>query len=244
MVNVGLVFLIGASITALGGGGFYLLWLITRPKKMSWKANVYQLAEGVKPPRVDKYGKVTSDIKLSDLRPYTEDTLVREEKSTGDVVFSLVKLGKATPAVTSDCVEYWGDKRRIVSVLLDGDSCTLLKSGYNREAGKVFEPIAHDRVNLIKSELLLVKERTKDKKDILEAITPWIVVGISMLSLVAISYFIVQGFIEISEHIEKGSSDLASAQVKSAEIYRDALRGEFSPDIIAQVESPPEEISP
>lgn len=243
-VNVGLVFVIGAVITAVGGGGFWLLWLLTRPKKMSWKAMVYQISDGVKPPRRDKFGKVLSEIPLSDLRPYTKDVIVREEKGSGNVIFRLVKMGKAVPAVTSDTVDYWGEKDKVVSVLMVGDSCTLLKKGYNRDAGVLFEPMPHDRVNLIKSEMEIARERTKEKKDILEAITPWIVVGISMLSLVAIAYFMVQGFMEMSESHEDAAKVLAAAQVEASENYRDALRGEFGPQDIAKKEEAPETIPP
>jgi hypothetical protein len=54
------------------------------------------------------------------------------------------------------------------------------------------------------------KDRLQKEKDILQAITPWIVTGICMLGLVAIAYVQINGFIEISDNLKVASEQMAS----------------------------------
>lgn len=219
MVNlVGLVIAI-VVIVGLGGAGAYVIWLKTRPKKMWWKANVYQLAEGVRPPVRDKHGKIVSDLKLSDLRPYARDTIEKLDKGVGMVMYKLSRLGKTVPPVTNDVVDYWGEKDKEVAVLIDGETCTILKKGYDRLAGIIFNPMPHDRINMIAGEIQLRKERLRNEKDILQAITPWIVTGIAMLGLVAIVYFAVDGFITISENLKDSNKYMATQQEKLTRMW-------------------------
>jgi hypothetical protein len=210
MVNlVGLV--IGTLvICAIGGGIGYLLWLKTRPKKETWYAKVYQLSEGVRQPQI-KNGKVVGSFTLQDLRPYAVDVLEKVEKEKGIIVYRLQKLNKSTPAVESDVVEYWGEGKKEVSVLMHKGGCTLLKKGYDKGCGEaIFDPLPHSRINLIKSEMAIRKDRLQKEKDILQAITPWIVTGICMLGLVAIAYVQINGFIEISDNLKVASEQMAS----------------------------------
>ena len=41
-MNLIAIIIATAIITAVGGGGFYLIWLRTRPMKETWDAEVYQ----------------------------------------------------------------------------------------------------------------------------------------------------------------------------------------------------------
>lgn len=210
MVNlVGLV-IATAVVCIVGGIGGYFIWLKTRPKKEIWHARVYQLSDGIRSPRMAK-GEIVGNLKLQDLRPYAMDILEKVEKEKGIVVYYLQKLNKTTPAVESDVVEYWGEGKKEVSVLLDKGGCTLLKKGYDKESGEaIFDPLPHSRINLIKSEMAVRKNRLQKEKDILQAITPWIVAGICMLGLVAIAYVQVDGFIQVSENLEVASENMAS----------------------------------
>lgn len=203
MPNILVLIAVIISVIVVGGLAGYFLWIKTRPKKIIWKANVYQLGEGIRPPIMDKKGKIISDIKLRDLRPYTMDILEKLEKDHGVVIYRLVKLNKVTPQVTSDCVDYWGEKDKRVSVLLHEDTCTLLKKGYDNDASLVFNPMPHDRTNMIKSEIAIRKDRLHKEKDILQAITPWIITGICIIGLIGISYILGSSFVEMSENIKE-----------------------------------------
>ena len=98
---------IGTVIFMCAGGGLgYLIFLKTRPKKETWNARIYQLGEGVREPKRDKEGKIITDIKLQDLKPYGKDILEKVEKGKGITVWRLQKLNKTTPAVEGDVVEY------------------------------------------------------------------------------------------------------------------------------------------
>jgi len=218
MVNILGIIIVTVIVAVIGGGGFWLLWILTRPKKQTWKARVYQLGEGIKPPIKDKDGKIISDIKLSDLKPYTKDILQKTERAHGIVLYKLSKLNKTTPPVTNDAVEYWGEHEKEVAVLIDGETCTILKKGYDRTAGIIFNPMPHDRINMITGETTLRKERLRKEKDILQAITPWIVTGIAMMGLVAMIYIAVDGFITISENIAEAQEQSAEIQLQTSRI--------------------------
>ena len=64
-------------IFGLGGGGFYILYLRSKPRKESWKAYVYQLSAGIQPEFKDKKGNIISNLKLRDLKPYGVDIVTR-----------------------------------------------------------------------------------------------------------------------------------------------------------------------
>ena len=241
MVNVIGIIVLSAAIFGLGGGGFYILWLITRPKKMTWKARVYQPQEGIKPPVKDKRGNTVSDYQISDLREFATDVIERVNKGVGITVHRLVKLQKVVPAVTGDVIENWGDKEKYVNVLFDGDACTLLTRGYDRTSGsKIFRPIPHDAANMIKTEVAIRQERLQAEKDVLQAITPWIIFGIAAVCIVALAYVLGSSWVDISENIEAGQVYAADRQVESAKIYRDALHGKLrSEDVGDVVEADP-----
>ena len=171
MVNVVGLMVAVFIVVAMGGGIGYFLWIKSRPKKESWIAKVYQLGEGIRPPQLNDKGEIVSDLKLQDLRPYRTDTLEKVEKGTGITVYRLVTMNKVTPAVTSDVVEYWGEGKREVSILLHEDGCTLLKKGYDKVTGEaIFNPLSHSRINLIKGETAIRKDRLQKEKDIHKAI--------------------------------------------------------------------------
>lgn len=193
-----------ALITIVGGGIGYFLYLKTRPKKETWIAEVYQIGEGIREPKLNKKGEPITPIKLNDLRPYALDTLEKIDKEPGITIYRLQKLNKTTPAVTGDVVDYWGEGKKKVVVLLHKGGCTLLKKGYDNSSGEIiFNPLPHSRINIIKEEMAIRKDRLHKEKDILQAITPWIIAGICMLGLVALAYVMIEGFITISENIQR-----------------------------------------
>ena len=68
-----------AAVTIIGGGLGYFLYLRTRPKKETWSARIYQLGEGVREPRINKEGKIISNLRLNDLRKWFEEHNDRSE---------------------------------------------------------------------------------------------------------------------------------------------------------------------
>ena len=203
MVNlIGLVITV-IIVIGVGGGGAYIIWLKTRPKKITWTADVYQLGEGIRPPIKDQKGNIISELRLSDLKPYTTDVIEKIEKEPGITIYRLIKLNKTVPEVLADTVDYWGEKNKRVSVLLDGDTCTLLKKGYDRDSGLIFNPMPHDRINMIMGQMSIRKDRLHKEKDILQAITPFIVIGISIMGLVAVVWIGIEGLIAVSDNIKE-----------------------------------------
>ena len=210
-MKVWLLFVIMSAIFIVGGGIGYLIWLKTRPKKQSWQARIYVLGKGIK--------EVKNGIKISDLIPYAKDRLEKV-----DNVYRLCKLNLTTNAVSANLIEKWGPDEKYVDVLLEKDNATVLDRGYDKELGsKIFLPMPRERIELIKSEMLLKKNRLQDKKDILQAITPWIVTGICMLSLVAIAYFIGSSFVDLSENVTDAEKTMADNNKEAAQIYKSAL---------------------
>lgn len=214
MVNYLVVVVVTLVGTLFGMGVAYLLFLYTRPKKMTWKANVYQVGEGVRPATV-KGGRVISDLKLNDLKPYTKDVIEKVYKKNAQIVYKLVRLNKVVDGVPSDAVSYWGDKDKEVDVLYEGETCTVMKRGYDKASGVIFQPLSHDKINLIKGEIAIRKDRLDDTKDILQSITPWIVTGMMVFGLIFISYLLINGFTEISENLEDGMNSMA-IEIKNA----------------------------
>jgi hypothetical protein len=199
----------GFIVLAIGGGIGYFFWISSRPKKMIWNAKVYQVGDGVIPPDKDEKGNNIREYMLSDLKPYAMDIIERIDKKSGATYYWLQRMKKAVPVVTADCVEIWG-KDKLVNVLLEGDTTTLLKSGYDRKLGqKIFKPMPHDRINMIKTEIEERKARIQDSKDILAQIAPFVTIGISMLALVCIVYLSVQGAVKITEMNNAGADAIA-----------------------------------
>lgn len=220
-----IVVLVTVIVTVVGGGIGYLLFMRSSPKKIAWTAFCYQLGEGVREAKVDaRSGKPLSNLKLQDLRPYIKDVLVRIEKEHARTVHKLERLNTTTNAVSADMVDVWSSHDKFVHVLVHGDSATILKKGYDKESGNViFQPMPRERMDLIKSEILIKKDRLKKERDILQAITPWIVAGICILGLVSITYFITNSHLEATETQAAADKYGADQSVKAAETYREAI---------------------
>ena len=121
-MNIWVIVLGTVLFTVVAGGLGYWLWLKTRPKKETWNAKIFQLGEGVRPPKVDpKTGQILSDLQLQDLIPYAKDIIEKIVKQPGIIIYRLQKLNKVTPAIESNIVEHWGDHDNEVSCLLIGD---------------------------------------------------------------------------------------------------------------------------
>jgi len=196
MVSILIVVGISIAIIAIGGSIGYFFFIFSRPKKETWNAIIYEASDAF---------RQDSGFKLHDLRPYAKDIIEKYEHSEGGTIYRLKKINKPLPGVDGNIVEYWGKDNKTIYVLKKNDTYTTLKRGYDDKEGMVFEPMPHSKVNLIKSEIILRKSRLKKEKDILEAIAPWIIFGIAMISLVAIVYIITEGYVKISENLKESS---------------------------------------
>ena len=125
-----IIVLVGFVILVIGGGIFYFIWIASRPKKMTWNAMVYQLGDGEV--RHDEKGNKINKYILGELKPYAEDIIEKVDKKNGATHYWLQRMKKAVPVVTADCVEVWAPNKKFVKVLLEEDTCTLIKSGYDK----------------------------------------------------------------------------------------------------------------
>lgn len=223
-VSIIAVIIITLVVCGIGGGIGYLIWLITRPPKITWKASCYQLGEGVKPLARDEKGNIISELKLNDLRPYRKDILERVVKDYGVVVYRLQKENITTTPVTADCVEYWGEKDKHVAVLIVGENASVLKKGYDKKTGNViFRPMRQDRINIITNNMIFKKERLTKEKDILTAITPWVVTGIAIIGLVLICYILGKAFLEITTQVTEAQKYQADRGVEASKVYENVF---------------------
>ena len=216
---IGILFL----VLTLGSGIGYFIWLITRPKKMTWTAYVWQLGEGIKNKEIDSEGGEISSVRLKDLRPYIKDILEKTEPEPGYTIYKLKRLNKSCPAPTGETVDLWGDKQKIVNVLYAKDGCTLLKKGYDMAGEQIFQPLSYETTNMIQHEVIIKKGRLMKERDILQSITPWIVTAISVLGLIAVSYLLTQSWLEINEEVTTAQKYQADKYLEASQVFIEVL---------------------
>lgn len=222
-MGLGTLFAIIGGLLILGGGFGFLVWLFTRPKKMVWEARVWQLSDSEKQIEWETDDGKPVEFKLQDLRPYTKDILEQIEPEPGATVYRLRKLNTSCPKPGSGCVDKWGDMPE-VNVLHHKGSCTLLSRSYDKHSGQmIWNPIPYETSTMVQHNIISKKSKLQKEKDILQSISPWIVGGIIMLGLVACSYILTQGWIQMSNkqaEMQKYSDDKG---VEIATIFREAL---------------------
>ena len=226
-MNIGLI--VGAIIftfilTGIGGGAAYYIWIKTRKKKETWNAKIYQLGDGVKSQIKDKDGNLIKTIPLKDLKPYGKDVLEKIDKEPGITIYRLQKLNRTTQEVTSGFVDYWGKDDKEISILYHEGNLSLINKGYDeRTAQFIFNPMPLSRINMMKSEMAIRKDRLVKDKDILQAISPWIVSGMALLALVALFYLGVQGMIQISDNLAEALEPFGDDISKTVEDKRSQI---------------------
>jgi hypothetical protein len=225
MVNILGLIVLTVVITGIGVALALLAYKLTRPKKQTWNARVYTLSTGIHPKIRDKDGNIISKVRLRDLKPYMSDVIEKRDEK-GITLYKLVKLNRVVPEVTSDAVDYWGKDAKEVSVLLDGETTTILKKGYDHSTGKlIFDPMPVDRINMIMGNMAVRKARLKQEKDVLQAITPWVIAGIGMMAIFAVAYITISGLIEINEDQTMAAQEISVRLGKLGEVL-DRLGGQ------------------
>lgn len=214
MVNllavVGVTVGLGVMVMAFA----FFLWSKFRPKKLSWKAYVWKKSES-------SYGN--GQHKLNQLQLYATDTIVREEKSRGVVVYKLANLNKSVPEPTPDNITPIPKIGKVIDVLYDGGSCTLLNKGYDSEnAQAVWNPVPYDNNNALKNDMTLQLERQQNKKDAFERILQIAAVIISFMAIIGVAYMSGSSSVKISENNKQGMEELSASIERAAEFYRDA----------------------
>lgn len=207
------------AVLSVGGGLGYLVWLKTRPKKMTWDAEIYTISDAIKQEVVNQDGKIIKKLCLQDLRPYAMDIIEKIDRK-GVTIYRLQKLGKPVPPIEADLIENWGSRKK-VNILYAGGSCTLLNKGYEAEIGKaVYDPMPADRINLLTQELTLKKQRLQQEKDILTAITPWIVGMMALVAIIGLCYIMVSGWVEINEKSNAALEKYADTILRISELEK------------------------
>jgi len=219
-MNIGILIGVGFSLGVIGIAIGYAFWFFTRPKKLTWIAKVYTISESSKP-LLDSEGNIR-EIELNDLKPFCKDVLEKIDLDHSREVYRLQKLGKTTPAVSNDNIENWGDKKE-VRVLLYNNSTTLLTCGYDGQGNMIFNPVPYDTQNMIKNEISSRKAKIRKEKDILEAIAPFIAIGFSVMLLLGLGYFFVDGMIKINKENTLQQQNSNKAQIEIAKVLRDGL---------------------
>ena len=207
-------------ISSIGMGGGFWFYNKIKPKKMTWNAKVYQVGEGIKPYKRDKEGNVIHKIKLCELKPYTTDIIEKDEINHGIVEYRLKKLGKVCNPISNDVVEYWGEKNKQVSVVLIDDQPVLMTKGYDKTTEElIYETIPTDKMFMISSQIASRKARKKSKKDILEAITPWVIAGLMMLACFGIAYISFTSLEKMNEQQAEVTKYYADKQLEITQMF-------------------------
>lgn len=184
----------------------YFIYLTTRPKKLTWRAKVYQLGDGISEVVRNEKGEIISTLQLRQLIPYAKDILERTEKD-GQTIFKLVHLNKVTGEVTNNVVDVWAKDYKEVHVLIDQENCVILKKGWDVVTGTaIFRPMTFSRINLIKNEIVLRKQRLDQEKNAWENIIKFGMIILLVLGMVAISYITINGYVKISSMQTSASS--------------------------------------
>jgi len=220
MVNLYMIIGITVVATLFAMAIGWLIYIKTRPKNISWTARCYQISEGTIPPEKDEEGNIVFNAELNPLIPYIEDTLVKIEKDNA-TIYKLSRLNMTTNAVTADMVDNWGEKGKYVDVLVKGSTATVMKKAYSKDIEtKVFKPMSRERIELIKSEITIKKNRMKDEKNVLLAALPYIALVVSCVMLFGITYLIVDMNVDVTEKIEKINYDLNERALEIAKLNR------------------------
>ena len=213
---VGLIII--ALIVIVGGGIGLFFWFKSRKNKKVWIARCYQKSQGLISHKLNK-----GDIQLNELIPYAKDKIERIEYTDGRKIYRLMHLNLTIQEITADSVENWG-KTKEVNVLVEEDQATILKKGYDNNLAKtVWKPMPRERVEMIKSEMTIKLKRVQQEKSFLASVIPFITIGISFLALFAISYFLGQTFVEMSENLMNGMEDFADSQLDIAKEYSNVI---------------------
>lgn len=178
-------------ICGIGGAGMWLWWLKTRQPKQTYMARVYQLSGA------ERKIKGT-EPRIEDLRPHIIDVIDKIEQNK-QTVYRLQKLNLPVPAVEESFVEEWQGKKW-VDVLVQNGQATLLDKGYDLKSAETrFKPIPVDDTNMIIQQSQMRKERNQQEKGLLQAVLPWVGVGIMVIGTVLSVYILMDGMKEINE---------------------------------------------
>lgn len=222
----GLIAFIVTIVIALGigGAGFAYLFYFSRKKKIIFHARCYHVTDAKKLPKYDKHGKIISKIDLHEMKPYTMDILEIIDKAHGVTIYKLRRLGYTTNEVKAEHIETWG-KEQYVDVLVSGKTASLIDKGYDVNTGeKIYTPMPREDIDLITSELLTRKDRhKKEEKSVLQAITPWIIMGIVALMTVGLANVIGSAWLDVAEINKESNKMQSDANKKISENMKSAM---------------------
>ena len=208
----------------------YFIWVKTRGKKLSWVAFIWQESDAKFSVFKKKEGILNAEIsveegakKLSRLQLYARDVLIRDERSKGNVIFRLVSLNKTVGEPTPDTITVMPNVGKVVNVMYKGDTCTLLRNGYDSESGeKIWQPLPYDRYNALKNDMGIQLERVQQRKDLLAQLLPYVAIVIAFMAIIGLGYMAGSSQVKVAKENRVAAEMLADAYLQSAELYRDA----------------------
>jgi hypothetical protein len=207
MISIIIYCILGMGVA---GGIGYLIWWATRPKKEWWTAHVYILSEG-------KRLLNDSKLELKDLRAYSMDVLEKKVTAQG-VFFQLKKLKMPVSGFDPLAVTKWSKDLKEVDVLIQGTTASVLKRGFNASSkSAIVETLPHSRIEMMRAEIALRKDRLHNTKDILQAIAPFVIAMIMIFGLVGMTYIVVSGWTKMSQNYKDSTQILADAIIKFGE---------------------------
>lgn len=225
MISAWLVGIIIVVFFTLSGGLVFIFLMKGSKNSQTWEALCYQVGEGVRSVEKDKDGNIISGVKLKDLKPYVKDTIEKIDEQYGITLYKLRTLDMTTNEVKADHVEVWEAGRKVVHVLIQEGSATLLKKGYDQKtANEIFTPMPRDRLEMLKSEILIKQKRLDLKKDRVEKIVAAVMFGFAIMGLIGITYMVSSGWVKTAEIQNAGLAKYGQQQIEAAEHYQEAMR--------------------
>lgn len=220
----GLLYSMGFGLVAFAIG--YFIWYKTRPKKKTWKAYVWKKTNNEIPPVKNSDGKPIRN-KLRDMRFYGIDTVEKTENQSGSVIYRLQKLNKTISEPSGEAEledEINKYNQGFINIVYDNDSCTIIRAGYDEETGRqVWQPLPYDQVTSLKNDIHTRKQRYQSKKDILQRIAPYVLLIMGIIGMVAITYFVADAGIKMTENYKESTKIFTESQEKMHKKLRQTL---------------------
>ena len=209
-------------IAGVGGVGWYLWWLFTRPTKITYKARIYQLG-GASRTYFSRRGDKELKFRLQDLKEFKIDTVERVMVNK-KIVHRLVGLKIPVPEIESDMIENWNGEKW-VNILIRNEQATILRRGFDLQGKQeIFDPLPVDETNMIMQQAQDRKDRTQIEKGLLQAILPWVGVGIMALALVGSAFFMVSGMKDMKKMDDEAVKYHADKMKEASDNYLAAAK--------------------
>ena len=155
--------------------------------------------------------------------PFATYIIAKIEKAPGVTIYRLQKLNKTVPPVDegTNVVDNFPGGKREVCVLIQGGQCTLMKKGYDFTNGSViFTPVPYNNMMMVTDNIENRTKKYNNEKDILQAITPYIVTALCLLTIVGLGYINSSAQTKITEMTTDAQKMAADNNLKMTEKWQ------------------------